>query len=507
MNRKRTRIVSFLLTFLLLTGCSQEDLQEDESVLPSDSIVQEIPNRTILPDLFSLPYAPGLTLDPVTCADGMQQVVSSLICEGLFRLAPNFEPIPWLCKSYVYDADTLTYTFTLRDGIKFSDGTPLTGSDVKATLLRAKTSERYGSRLSQIASVAADEQTVTVTLSSANTSFPALLDIPILKSGTENSPIGTGPYLFSVENSSAWLISNQSWWQGTSQPVDRIALVEASDQDTMLYRFTSHDVQLITTDLTGTDPISATGSIVYQDVNTTILQYLGINVNREPLNDAGFRRLLSQGIDRSHLVSAFLSGHGIPAQSPVSPASSLYPAALDHPFSLSDFSAALAEGGGYAVDRTLTLLVNAENNFKISAAQKIADTFSDAGIPMTVQILPWEEYTAALIAGDFDLYYGEIKLSADWNLSQLLGSTGSLNYGGWLDPQFDQYLNNYLASTDPRASMERLCTYLQKQAPILPICFKSTSVLLQNDVLSGLIPTMNEPFYNFADCTIQLAGT
>ena len=106
MNRKRTRIVSFLLTFLLLTGCSQEDLQEDESVLPSDSIVQEIPNRTILPDLFSLPYAPGLTLDPVTCADGMQQVVSSLICEGLFRLAPNFEPIPWLCKSYVYDANS-----------------------------------------------------------------------------------------------------------------------------------------------------------------------------------------------------------------------------------------------------------------------------------------------------------------------------------------------------------------------------------------------------------------
>ena len=506
MNRNLIRIFSCFLAFLLLTGCSQEDLQEDESILPPDSLIQEIPNRTILPDLFSLPYAPGLTLDPVTCADGMQQVVSSLICEGLFRLDPNFEPIPWLCKSYAYDADAFTYVFILRDGIKFSDGTPLTGNDVKATLLRAKISERYGSRLSQVTSVTADEQTVTVTLSSANTSFPALLDIPILKSGTEDSPIGTGPYLFSVENSSAWLISNQSWWQGSSQPVDRIALIEASDQDTMLYRFTSHDVQLITADLTGTDPISATGSIVYQDANTTILQYLGINVNREPLNDAGFRRLLSQGIDRSNLVSAFLSGHGIPTQSPVSPATSLYPAALDRPFSLSDFSAAWAESG-YRVNRPLTLLVNAENDFKISAAQQIADIFSAVGIPTTVKILPWEEYTAALTAGEFDLYYGEIKLSADWNLSQLLGSSGALNYGGWLDPQFDLYLSNYLASTDLRASMEQLCTYLQEQSPILPICFKSTSVLLQNDVLSGLIPTMSEPFYNFSDCTIHLAET
>jgi peptide/nickel transport system substrate-binding protein len=506
MNQKVLRVFWFLLSFLLLTGCSQEEFQEDESVLPPDSIVQEIPDRTILPDLFSLPYAPELTLDPVTCADGMQQVVSSLICEGLFRLGPDFEPTPWLCKSYTYDADTLTYTFTLREGVKFSDGTPLTGNDVKTTLLRAKNSERYGSRLAQMASVSADGQTVTVSLHSANTSFPSLLDIPILKAGTEDSPIGTGPYLFAVETSSAWLISNQSWWQGTAQPVDRIALIEASDQDTMLYRFTSHDVQLITADLTGTAPISATGSISYQDANTTILQYLGLNTNREPLNDAGFRRLLSQGIDRSHLVSAFLSGHGTPTQFPVSPVSPLYPAELERPYSLSDFSALLAESG-YSADRPLSLLVNAENTFKVSVAQQIASAFSAAGISMTVNILPWEEYTAALLAGDFDLYYGEIKLSADWNLSPLLGSIGMLNYGGWLDPQFDQYLANYLASSDPAASMEKLCAYLQKQAPILPLCFKSTSVLLQTDVLSGLVPTMNNPFYNLTDCTIRLAGT
>jgi peptide/nickel transport system substrate-binding protein len=274
----------------------------------------------------------------------------------------------------------------------------------------------------------------------------------------------------------------------------------------MLYRFTSHDVQLITADLTGTAPISATGSISYQDANTTILQYLGLNTNREPLNDAGFRRLLSQGIDRSHLVSAFLSGHGTPTQFPVSPVSPLYPAELERPYSLSDFSALLAESG-YSADRPLSLLVNAENTFKVSVAQQIASAFSAAGISMTVNILPWEEYTAALLAGDFDLYYGEIKLSADWNLSPLLGSIGMLNYGGWLDPQFDQYLANYLASSDPAASMEKLCAYLQKQAPILPLCFKSTSVLLQTDVLSGLVPTMNNPFYNLTDCTIRLAGT
>ena len=493
-----------LIPILLLTGCGQEEIPEDESVLPPDAMMQELPSRTILPDLFSLPYAPELTLDPITCADGMQQVVSSLIYEGLFRLGPDLEPIPWLCETYTYDADTFTYVFTLRGGVKFSDGTPLTGSDVKSALTRAKTSERYGSRLTQVVSISADEQTVSVTLASANTAFPALLDIPIPKSGTETAPVGTGPYLFSTENSVAWLIANQAWWQGSGQPTDRIQLIEASDQDTMLYRFTSHDVQVITADLAGTDPISATGSVVYQDADTTILQYLGCNVNREPLNDAGFRSLLSQGIDRSHLVSAFFSGHGIPAQFPVSPVSPLYPAVLEKPYAPADFAATLVESG-YSTERPLTLLVNQENSFKVSAAQQIADTFSAAGIPMTVSTLPWADYVAELTAGNFDLYYGEIKLTADWNLSQLLGAEAPLNYVGWTGTLFDQYLSNYLASTDRSAALERLCSYLQTQAPILPICFKSTSVLLQTGVLEGLEPTMNEPFYNLTSCKINLA--
>lgn len=499
-------ICLLMLPLLLLTGCWQEELPEEDDLLLSDELTLEPPSsRAILPEFFALPYAPELTLDPVTCADGMQQVISSLICEGLFRLGTDFEPIPWLCENYTYDPATFTYGFTLRGGVKFSDGSLLTGSDVKATLNRARTSERYASRFAQISSIAADERTVTITLSAANSGFPALLDIPIIKAGTEDSPIGTGPYLFSVENSSAWLIANQSWWRGAGQPVDRINLVEASDQDTMLYRFTSHDVQLITADLAGTDPISATGSVVYQDANTTILQYIGCNVTREPLNNAAFRKALSMGIDRSHLVSAFLSGHGTAAHFPVSPVSPLYPTTLAAEYSHADFLAALSECG-YSAGRPLTLLVNEENSFKVAAAQEIAETFTAAGVPINLRTLPWAEYTAALAAGEFDLYYGEVKLTADWNLFSLLGTEGTLNYGGWTDERMDQLLVSFAGATDRTAFMERLCSYLKEQAPILPVCFKSTSVLLQTGVLEGLLPTMTEPFFNLTECTIHLEG-
>ena len=102
-------ICLLLLPLLLLTGCWQEEFPEEDDVLLSDDLIVEKPSsNVILPELFSLPYAPELTLDPITCSDGMQQVVSSLICEGLFRLGPDLEPIPWLCESHTYDPASFT---------------------------------------------------------------------------------------------------------------------------------------------------------------------------------------------------------------------------------------------------------------------------------------------------------------------------------------------------------------------------------------------------------------
>lgn len=499
-------LCALLLLPALLTGCWQEEpLPEIDTPLQSGEEQENTESRVILPERFALPYAPDRSLDPITCPDGMQQVVASLVCEGLFRLGPDFEPEPWLCESYTYDPSTLVYTLSLRPDVAFSDGSPLTAADVKATLDRARASERYQSRLAGIRSVSAGDGVVTISLSAPNSGLAALLDIPIVKSGTEKNtaPVGTGPYLFSQEESGAYLVANQSWWQGDGQPVDRISLVEAADQDTMLYRFTSHDVQLITADLTGTSPISATGNISYQDANTTILQYVGCNTARAPLDSAALRHALGLGINRAYVVSAFLSGHGTAAQFPVAPSSPLYPASLEERYSLESFTAALASCG-YTAERTLTLLVNAENSFKVSVAGYLAESFTAAGVPTEVRALPWEEYSAALAAGDFDLFYGEVKLTADWDLTSLLAADGALNYSGWADPQTDLLLETYAAASDRSAALEALCKHLQSQAPILPVCFKSTSVLMQANVLDGLTPTTAEPFYNLPACTIHL---
>lgn len=509
----RQRLCALLLVLALslttLTGCWEEPAPEDGNFIPTESEAEEPApeSKTVLPTDFTLPYASRQTLDPVACPDGMQQVVGSLLYEGLFRLDHQLEPEAVLCGDYRYDPEALTYTFTLRSGAAFSDGSAVTGEDVAATLRRAMTSDRYRARLYQVSSVTASGSVVNVRLSSPNAGLPALLDIPIVKAGTETSlaPIGTGPYCFTLEENGAASLTPNPHWTGGSLPLDRICLSEAADRDTMLYQFTSHDIQLITADLTGADPITATGNISYQDADTTILQYIGFNTQRPPFDQPALRAALAAGIDRSSVISAFLSGHAAAAQSPVSPVSPLYPHSLDVTYSYDAFAAAMARAGyDTGVERTATLLVNEENTFKVSVAKYLAASLSAFDLKIKVQALPWEEYTAALAAGDFDLYYGEVKLTADWDLIRLVGTSGSLNYGGWSNAQTDLLLSQYASATDRAAALEALCAHLRQQTPIVPVCFKSTSVLLQTDVAEDLAPTMTEPFYDISSCVFHL---
>ena len=154
-------LLCLVCTLSMLTGC-WSDPPMDSMELPGQGTQEEPEEEVALPTSFALPYASDQTLDPVTCPDGIQQTVGSLLYEGLFRLDLQLEPQPWLCRSYSYDPATFTYTFTLRSGVTFSDGSALTAADVAATLQRARTSQRYGARLAQVAAVSKSDRSHVV---------------------------------------------------------------------------------------------------------------------------------------------------------------------------------------------------------------------------------------------------------------------------------------------------------------------------------------------------------
>lgn len=510
MKRHLALLLSIMMLCSTLSGCTNWDDTAVENPFRelSEYYRSENEDVTLMPvTAFTLPYFSGETLDPLTCPDGVHLTLGALLYEGLYRLDTQFTPYNALAQSAAYDSAQHAYTIRLKPDARFSDGSTVTADDIVSSLLRAKDSARYGGRLSDVRSIESIDGAVVITLMHGNRHFLSRLDIPILKAGTEADtvPVGSGLYCWAVDENGPYLARNDYNERSAALPLARIELTACRNVDAATYAFYTREVQLLTCDLTATASGSIDGDPI--DVDTPILLYLGFHFHRAPLADAAVRQALNLAIDRREIVSAYLLGHGKAAQFPVSPAYPLYPAELEKDTSSDAFAAAMSSIGLNTGEDVypLTLLVNEESRFKTAIAQEIANRCSACDLQITVQALPWEAYCAALAAGDFDLYLGECKLTADWDLSAFLAQGGAMNFGGWEDPDTEALLAAWLESSGEQeeTAMTALCKAWQQQLPILPLCFKASSVLVSEGVVENLIPTA-DPFYNMEDWLIRL---
>lgn len=509
------RLWALVLAVLLLSACAapEEEPEVDwgayQQELPAESGAPEEPEEPELPAAFALPYHRDHSLDPVTCGEGIQQDLASLIYEPLFRLDGNFEPVPVLCESCEWDDAGLVCTLRLREDACFQDGSRVTAKDAAAALNRAAASERYGYRLRGMASAAANRRgELVVTLSAPDRGLPALLDIPVVKNGTQERtiPMGSGPYRFVSDGDGARLEADPDWWQQKPLPVQTIPLVNAKDRDTAMYLFSTRQVELVTVDPTD-DRSAVTGQSENTDRPTTLMQFVGFNTVSGVFADPAARAAFSNGIPREKLVSAQLAGLALPAQFPVSPLSRLYPRDLERPYVPEDTLAALrAAGQDTGEIRELRFLVSAEDSFHLTSARFIAESLTKLDWRVTVTALPWEEYLAALAAGDFDLYFGEVRLTANWDLTDLLGTAGALNYGGFTAPAMDALLLTFAAAGDQTAAFRVLASQLLSSAPIAPVCFKSYTVLTHPGVVEGMGPSVSSTFFGVENWAVHLAA-
>ena len=133
----RRRIFLLLLSAALalsLAGCGQAEPPSASGTDFSSAAKEEQAIPASIP--FTLAFYPEYTLHPARAANRANLTLGSLLYEGLFSVDASFQAQPLLCSGYTVSEDGLTWTFTLREGITFSDGTPLTGT-VAAQALRA----------------------------------------------------------------------------------------------------------------------------------------------------------------------------------------------------------------------------------------------------------------------------------------------------------------------------------------------------------------------------------
>ena len=488
---------------LSLAGCAEP------SPLPSPS-EEPTPSPSAAPEAvrFSLGYDPAASRHPLTGTSQVNQELTGLVYQGLYELDNQFTAHPVLAASAAPAEDGLSWAVTLKSGAVFSDGTPLTAHHAAASLNAARAAGPYAPRLAGVAGAwAADDATLVISLAAPNGSLPALLDVPIVLEQEEGPPLGTGYYQYEAAGERLYLQANPRHSGASALPYAVIPLTPVSGADERVAAFDSGAVTAVTTRFASPYALGYSSSYETCDYPTTTLLYVGMRCSGGPCQSALVRRAVSRAVDRAGIVQTLLSGHADPACLPISPLHGEY---------AGEMAALLAEAGygrseedGLLYRRrealSLTLLVNSDNESRQGAADAVAGALRSLGVSVTVNTLPWEGYAAALAAGRFDLYLGEVSLTGDFDPSPLL--SGALNYGGHESWELGQALDAWRAARgDGRAqAAAELWIRFAQEAPIAPVCFQRGSLLVRWGMASNLQPTRGNPFYRMEEWTTTAA--
>lgn len=350
------RWLSLLLVLGLLmgalTGCGDKTTSGQTSTNFGVETATLSPSPEILPDStvdsapttgsFAMPINESYGWDPYACLSMENRAVMQLIYEGLFVLNNEFDPEPWLCKSYTVSEDGLVYTLELQDAA-FSNGKALNADDVVYSMEQASLSELYGDRFYDISSYyASGLTTVTIELSEPNDRLPCLLNFPIIPAAVSTvSPVGTGPF---VRNGNSVLTVNTQWWQGADTlNFQTVTLYSSASAEDTRDGFEIDNVHFVYN-----DPSSSTAATFHCDYELwnsrgTVMQYIGFNFSNGIFQDQEVRAAITHAIDRSGIAESVYHNFADAAALPVAPSSSMYDEDLALEFSYTSVKEVIAE--------------------------------------------------------------------------------------------------------------------------------------------------------------------
>jgi len=471
---------------------------------------------------FSLNCNKEYSFNPFTTTNASNILCTQVMYDTIFSLDDTFTAIPNLLTSYKSD-DGKSWYFYINTSVKFWDGTTLTATDAAYSIQRAMRSPQYKSRLQCVFGVSAmDESLFIVTLNYPDMQFPTLLDIPVIKYGTieDYAPMGTG--LYKPDEGYTKLTAFADHKNAALLPTDTIYLKEIKETEEIITAFENSEIDLVTNDPTGFFNLGYGSANEIRNFATTNMHYLGFNSSSRFFTNPLCRKAMTYVADREHIVSEFMGGAASAATLPMNPACTLYNDSFSDIISYSvsksetAFDAAQVQDydddglreimiTGIPVEISIDFIVCSDSPEKVQAARSVSDNLTKMGITVNLRQLSWSDYVAALNAGEFDMYYAEVKLASDFSLRNLLFNGGGLNYGKFSDAGLEQYVNDYMACGEEgrQKSADLMFKYITDNAPIVPLCFEKQQVITHRGVISGMKPTKDDVFFGIEDWEIN----
>ena len=278
------------------------------------------------------------SLDPALSTDVPTGRAVGYLFDGLTRFTPDAQVVPGLATSWDINADGSIYTFHLRRGVTFTDGTPFIARQVATSWQRVLDPKVKGGRgwplypikgakefadgkVTSIEGVATpNDSTVVVTLKEPFAIFPKLLAMPVASIAPSNipanfgeNPVGTGPWKLSEWKHDDYLlfVPNPKYWGGAPK-ADSLRARIISEPSTAVAEFESGNVdvlQIPQSDIRSWEEDTERRKLLASTPSLELV-YVAINTTRGPLKDVRVRQALNHAIDRQILVRNLIAGRG-----------------------------------------------------------------------------------------------------------------------------------------------------------------------------------------------------
>lgn len=538
MNNIYRRIICLLCMLVLLftcTACSAPGTSGNKdpySLIPESTGGKDVERAKAADEVFSLNSNSKYSFNPLISTYHCNQLVCSLVYENMLELDNNFEAIPNVIKNWSCSEDGKIWTFNIDPDWTFHDGTKVTGKDLRYSLDRCIYSDRYAGRFASYQGAAYTDTQLQVVLGIGDTQFYKLMNIPIIKSGdhAEKYPMGCGPYMFSEDKTQ--LLAYEGHPDYAQLPVETVYLVEYPTPDGTISAFEDSIIDVAINDPSSFANLGYASTNESRSYPTTRMHYVAFNEDTTLGRYSSFRFAMNYAFDRSYLTE-LLKGFAEPSPIPMYPTCSTYPREM-------------ADNLKYNLDRCVQILYNAgirdyngdgkmevssdssqkvELNFLVcsdsSAKSGIVDRFvqdmASIGITINVYRLGWDDYLTVLEEGEyevtennkikFDMYYGEIKLRNNFDLTELLDVESELNFTHSKDSTYEILINDYLAAgseIDRYNKYYKLCEYLTQMGAFITIGFEKEEIVTHGGAVKGVDANLGNPLYGFENWSLYL---
>ncbi len=460
------------------------------------------------------------TFDPVL---GHARWGDGKVTEGLLRLTVGLGVEPLLATDLPQVSDDgLTYTYTLRDGVTFHDGTALDAADVVATYeaaLDPANASPVAADLTALASVeAVDARTVRFTLSHPQSSFPVATVLGVVPSerleegqvAASSTVVGTGPYeMDTLRPGDRLVVTAFDGYWGERPVVERATFVFAGDDAARVARLASGEVDAALLPATSLERFAGDDSFEVVRRDTADFRALVLPEGRPVTGDPAVREALHTGLDRQALVEGALAGAGRPAFSPIPPEAPEYSDVLEVEADTTAARRVLDEAGWVegrdgvrvrdGVRASFALMYPAGDTLRQNIALQVQAQAADLGLEVRPEGLSWEAIeprmrTHALVYGTGNPFDADLSTYPLFHSSRAY--VGFDNPGGYRSAQMDDALEAGRRAADEGAratAYQQVQEQLAQDLPWVFLAYVGHDYVIRAGVWEGYDVPLVEP--------------